>query len=104
MNQEEYCENCLYFSPLFTKGTCRRYAPSPIMDPNSIIKGYAIWPTVDPNDFCGEWVEIPPGEALKSKEKQGKIVLEKPGSETKVDDSEFKKEEVGGGDVLGGTI
>jgi len=91
MNQTEYCENCLHFSPLFTKGTCRRYAPAPANDPSSIIRLYAIWPTVDPNDFCGEWKEIPEGEALKSRETTGKIVLEKPGNETIVDDSGVKE-------------
>lgn len=90
MNETQYCENCIHFSPLFTKGTCRRYAPTPLLDFSSIAKFYTIWPIVDPSDFCGEWKEIPPGDVLKSREELGKVILEKAGTETVVDDTATK--------------
>lgn len=90
MNETQFCENCIFYSPLFTKGTCRRYAPTPLMNTSSLFKAFAIWPTVDPSDFCGEWKEIPPGDVLKSREELGKVILEKAGAETVVDDTATK--------------
>ena len=52
------CQNCIYYrgddsDNLFTKdGVCHRYPPTTVKDAD-------LFPSVDMNDFCGEWKEIP---------------------------------------------
>lgn len=45
------CRHCRYFDA--DEKRCRRYAPRPIAG-----EADAVWPTVDPNDACGEGRKI----------------------------------------------
>lgn len=56
--EQQNCRNCLYardFTYWDGRKTlqCRHHAPSP-----ADREGVAIWPTVKPDDWCGEWVSI----------------------------------------------
>lgn len=91
MNQDQYCENCIHFSPQLAAGTCRRYAPQAYISEVLVPKlAYGIWPFVQTNDFCGEWKEIPTGEFLKNSQIEGKIILQKVANTTVIDDSQVK--------------
>ncbi|QCI66219.1 hypothetical protein [Phreatobacter stygius] len=54
----EFCSNCRLFheSRSANAGLCRAHPPRAQAD------GSAIWPSVNRNDWCGEYRQIPPPE------------------------------------------
>ena len=54
------CSGCKFYDPQFpvgtdaTIGTCFRYPAKPSTDQNM----RAVWPVVDANAWCGEWVTL----------------------------------------------
>lgn len=59
------CADCRFFErinlPEFERGQCRRLAPTPDRErlaPDGTPVAYlAVWPTVVPDDWCGEFVK-----------------------------------------------
>ena len=52
-NDVDRCDKCKYYvghSRVY--GTCRRYAPRPIL---RLYETQASWPEVDADEWCGEW-------------------------------------------------
>lgn len=64
---DQTCENCKFFIARPTVNEelmqCMRYAPRPTVPlhrgPLYDIRP-TIWPTVRPEDYCGEWAPVPP--------------------------------------------
>jgi len=61
------CKNCAFFANdgFERYGTCHRYAPKPVVydlkDAGEMcIHQPAIWPAVEPHEFCGEFVADTP--------------------------------------------
>lgn len=55
---KESCGSCRFFAT--EKKECRRNAPKPVLTATGAT-WFAVWPTVDKNDWCGEYWEAETG-------------------------------------------
>ena len=59
-NTKKACENCIFFqrelTPMDRKGTCRRYAPSPVLRVAVSATSDIVLPFVEADHWCGEFI------------------------------------------------